>query len=114
MCGRLPRVRLFSTVKVDGLSMAPVFIPGDVLYVRWFSRKGANASALKVDDIVILERDEQPGVFYIKRITQIAAEGIWCKSENPKGTDSTTWGWLPPHAIKAKHLFRVKKAKRDE
>lgn len=94
--------------------MAPVFIPGDVLYVRWFSRKGAKASALKVDDIVILERDEQPGVFYIKRIAQIAAEGIWCTSENPKGTDSTTWGWLPPHTVKAKHLFRVKKAKRDE
>ena len=107
-------MRLFSTVKVDGLSMAPTFIPGDVLYVRWFSRKGAKASSLKVGEIVILERDEQPGVFYIKRINQIAAEGIWFKSENPKGTDSNTWGWVPPHAVKAKHLFRVKKAKREQ
>jgi phage repressor protein C with HTH and peptisase S24 domain len=93
--------------------MAPTFIPGDQLYVRWFSRKGAKASNLAVNSIVILERDEQPGVLYIKRITQIAAEGIWVKSDNPKGTDSTKWGWLPPHAVKAKYLFRTKKAPRD-
>jgi hypothetical protein len=65
-----------------------------------------------VNSIVILERDEQPGVLYIKRITQIAAEGIWVKSDNPEGTDSTKWGWLPPHAVKAKYLFRTKKAPR--
>jgi phage repressor protein C with HTH and peptisase S24 domain len=106
-------VRLFGTVEVDGLSMAPTFIPGDQLYVRWYSRKGAKASALAVGNIVILERDEQPGVFYIKRITQIAAEGIWVQSDNPKGTDSTKWGWLPPHAVKAKYLFRTRKAKRE-
>lgn len=94
--------------------MAPALIPGDVLYVRWFSKKGATAKALKVGEIVILERDQQPGVFYIKRITQIAAEGIWLKSENPKGTDSTTWGWVAPHEVKAKHLFRIKKAKRED
>jgi phage repressor protein C with HTH and peptisase S24 domain len=94
--------------------MAPTFIPGDQLYVRWYSRKGAKASALAVGNIVILERDEQPGVFYIKRITQIAAEGIWVKSDNPKGTDSSTWGWLPPHYVKAKYLFRTKKAKRED
>jgi hypothetical protein len=51
--------------------MAPTFIPGDQLYIRWYSRKGAKASALAVDNIVILERDEQPGVFYIKRISEI-------------------------------------------
>jgi hypothetical protein len=92
--------------------MAPTFIPGDVLYVRWFSRKGAKASLLKVGEVVILERDEQPGVFYIKRISQISAEGIWFSSENPNGTDSNTWGWVPPHAVKAKHLFRIKRAMR--
>jgi phage repressor protein C with HTH and peptisase S24 domain len=106
-------VRLFGTVEVDGLSMAPTFIPGDQLYVRWYSRKGAKASALAAGNIVILERDEQPGVFYIKRITQIAAEGIWVQSDNPKGTDSTKWGWLPPHTVKAKYLFRTRKAKRE-
>jgi phage repressor protein C with HTH and peptisase S24 domain len=92
--------------------MAPTLIPGDQLYVRWFPSKGAKSSALAVNTIVILERDEQPGVFYIKRITQIAPEGIWVKSDNPEGTDSTTWGWLPPHAVKAKYLFRTKKAPR--
>ncbi len=106
-------MRLFGTVEVDGLSMAPTFIPGDQLYVRWFSRKGAKASALAIGNIVILERDEQPGIFYIKRITQITDEGIWVKSENPQGTDSSTWGWLPPHSVKAKYLFRTKKAHRD-
>lgn len=105
-------MRLFSIVKVEGESMAPTLIPGDALYVRWFSRKGAKASAVKVGEIVILEREEQPGVFYIKRIEKIAAEGVWFKSENPKGTDSTTWGWVPPSAIKAKYLFRTKKAQR--
>lgn len=93
--------------------MAPTFIPGDQLFLRWFSPNGAKASALAVDDIVILERDEQPGIFYIKRITQITPEGIWVKSDNPQGTDSTKWGWLPLHTVKAKYLFRRKKAPRN-
>jgi phage repressor protein C with HTH and peptisase S24 domain len=106
-------VRVFGTIKVDGLSMAPTFIPGDQLCVRWFSPKGGKVSALAVGTIVILERDEQPGIFYLKRVAEITDAGIWVTSENPQGRDSSTWGWMPPHYIKAKYLFRIKKAHRD-
>ena len=94
--------------------MAPTFIPGDQLYVRWYSRKGAKASALAVGNIVILERDEQPGVFYIKRLTEVRPESyqIFVSSDNPEGTDSRQWGWLPVLSVRAKVVSRVRVAKK--
>jgi hypothetical protein len=69
-----------------------------------------------VGDAVVLERAEQPGIFYIKRISEIDETAdkypkIYVLSDNPDGSDSRTWGWLPLHYVKARVEFRVKKKK---
>jgi hypothetical protein len=70
-----------------------------------------------VGDAVVLERAEQPGIMYVKRISEIQIAGtdhpkIFVTSDNPDGTDSRTWGWLPLHYVKARIEFRVRKGKK--
>jgi hypothetical protein len=103
--------------------MAPTFNPGDWLMARWGDYAVAGFSLfrnkIRVGDAVVVERAEQPGIFYIKRISEIdiASENypkIYVLSDNPEGTDSRTWGWLPIHYVKARVEFRVKKSKKKD
>jgi hypothetical protein len=69
---------------------------------------------IKAGDVVVIERDEQPGIFYVKRISETRASGghmptIFVLSDNVAGTDSRTWGWLPITAVRAKIAFRMKR-----
>ena len=52
-------------VRVSGNSMEPTFREGDVLLVRWFSEI---APELALSSVVVIEREEMPGIFFIKRI----------------------------------------------
>ena len=71
-------------------------------------------SRVKVGDAVVIERAEQPGIFYVKRISEINGEEykVYVLSDNEAGTDSRTWGWLPGFYVKAKVVSRVKKGKK--
>ncbi len=110
----------YSTILVEGRSMAPTYNPGDWLMARWgdYSVSGFSLFRNKVGigDAVVVERAEQPGIFYIKRISEIDTSTdkypkIYVLSDNFEGTDSRTWGWLPLHYVKARVEFRVKRAK---
>jgi len=116
-------LRTYAKVLVEGESMAPTYQPGDWLMARWggyrlrnrwfhlFFQRGSRA---RLGDVVIVERDEQPGIFYIKRITDIRLDSyeIFVSSDNPAGTDSHQWGWLSGSTIRAKVISRVKRGKR--
>jgi hypothetical protein len=81
---------------------------------RWANYKLAGLNRIKVGDVVVIERDEQPGIFYVKRISEISstkgeASTVYLLSDNPAGTDSRTWGWIPVTAVRAKIQFRMKR-----
>lgn len=97
-------------VKVEGASMEPTYKDGDWLLVNFTSSKRLP----KQGEVVVIEREEQPGIFYIKRISDVRASTghettIFVLSDNSAGTDSRTWGWLPASAILGKVLLRVKR-----
>jgi len=99
---------------VEGDSMEPTFSAGDWLMGRWANYKLSGLNRIKVGDVVVVERDEQPGIFYVKRVNKIRGEEsaeIYLLSDNESGTDSRSWGWLPITAVRAKILFRMKRAK---
>jgi signal peptidase I len=101
---------------VEGDSMEPTYSAGDWLMGRWANYKLSGLNRIKVGDVVVVERDEQPGIFYVKRISQTSASvgeipTIYLLSDNEAGTDSRSWGWLPITAVRAKILFRMKRAK---
>jgi signal peptidase I len=116
----------YVSVRVEGNSMAPTYNDGDWLMARWANYSLASnlltkllhrlLSSLDVGDVVVIEREEQPGIYYVKRIADVREPEcelpmIYVLSDNPEGTDSRTWGWLPIHYVKARVEFRVKRVK---
>ena len=104
----------YASMLVEGDSMAPTYCAGDWLMGRWAVYGLGRFNKVRAGDVVVIERDEQPGIFYVKRISEIrASEGhmptIFLLSDNSAGTDSRQWGWLPITNIRAKILFRMKK-----
>ena len=120
-------MRRYSTVIVEGESMLPTYAPGDWLMTKWagYGLRDSGRSVKEVlgnllgrrvskGDVVVIERPEYPGIYYIKRISEVREETnqIFVLSDNPEGTDSREWGWLPVAAIQAKVVSRVRKAKK--
>ncbi len=118
----------YASVRVEGNSMAPTYNDGDWLMARWADYSLAHnhlrkllhrlrlLSTIAVADVVVIEREEQPGIYYVKRIADVREPECelpmaYVLSDNPEGTDSRTWGWLPIHYVKARVEFRVKKVK---
>ena len=113
----------YSTVLVEGDSMLPTYSPGDWLMAKWgkyalkssgFSLGNLFGDRVTIGDVAVIERPEYPGIFYIKRITDVRHESnqIFVSSDNPEGTDSRQWGWLPVVSVQAKIVSRVKKGKK--
>ena len=98
--------------------MEPTYKSGDWLMAKWGGcsidpRPKLFATRVKVGDVVVIERDQQPGILYVKRISEINLDErkIYLLSDNPEGTDSRTWGWLPAHTISAKVTGRIRRSR---
>lgn len=100
--------------RVSGESMAPTFNDGDILLVRIFAGRPVNLALLQV---VLIERELQPGVHYIKRIQKIHGDAIWVEGDNrdpglaERMNDSRTWGYLGSSEIQGRVLFRMKRSR---
>ncbi len=125
---RMAAMAKHASVRVEGNSMAPTYNNGDWLMARWADYSMASnpltkllhrlrlLSFLAAGDTVVIERAEQPGIYFVKRIADAREQDaehpmIYLLSDNPEGTDSRAWGWLPIHYVKARIEFRVKRAK---
>ena len=88
--------------------MAPTLNQGDWVVVRWRPRR----KKLEVGNIVVIEREDQPGIQYIKRITKIEKKRFWVEGYNSEPSiDSRSWGFLNRKEIIGKLLFRYWKSK---
>jgi signal peptidase I len=105
------------TVLVEGESMAPTYHHGDWLLVR-FTRRGGIPRGIKVGHIVVIERELQPGVLFIKRITDIRSDSpnrhyptYWVEGDNKVlSQDSRTWGAIAGEEILGRVLFRIRRS----
>ena len=99
------------TVAVAGDSMSPTLVDGDWLVVSWVVPK------LKARKVYVIERADRPGVLVIKRLLEIGsgenAGKVWVEGDNKASTDSRQWGWISESELRARVLFRYKKAKRS-
>jgi signal peptidase I len=105
---------IFGRVIVEGTSMQPTYNPRDWLLIRYrgFAK---NRLFLRLGDVVLIEREQQPGIFYIKRVSEIqetsaGEESYFVRSDNDSGTDSRTWGYLSNDEIVGKVITRIKKS----
>jgi signal peptidase I len=105
---------IFGRVRVEGVSMQPTYNPQDWLLV-YFGLPGTKRLRVSEGDVVVIEREVQPGVFYIKRITEIKKDSAgqltyYVRSDNESGTDSRNWGYLRSTEVTGKVITRIRKS----
>ncbi|CAB4774794.1 unannotated protein [freshwater metagenome] len=105
---------IFGRVIVEGRSMEPTYNPRDwlLVYYGFFGKKNLS---LRTGGAVVIEREQQPGIFYIKRITEIQSDSAgrksyYVSSDNSAGTDSRNWGYLRRDEIVGRVVTRIKKS----
>ena len=97
-------------VKVSGESMSPTYKDGAILLVRWLSEV---TSELPLGSVVVIEREEMPGIFFIKRIQKSHSGSYWVEGDNRdpeverRMKDSRSWGYIPAHEVRGRVLFRI-------
>ena len=108
---------IFGRVIVEGTSMQPTYNPLDWLLVH-YGFFGKKYLFLSPGNVVVVERETQPGIFYVKRIAEIAIENsgekkgkksYYVLSDNEAGTDSRKWGFLSEDEIIGKAITRIKR-----
>ena len=108
LAGRWP----YRRARVSGNSMEPTFSDGDVLLVRIFREVPIDLPLLTV---VLIEREVQPGIIYIKRIQKSHGGAYWVEGDNRdpdiqgRMSDSKSWGYIQGHEIRGRVLFRLKR-----
>jgi signal peptidase I len=107
-------VSKFGTVKVAGGSMLPAYRDGDWLFVSWLdTAPGLEAVGNSlVSKVVVVEREERPGIFLVKRVQKFHAGNYWVQGDNEESTDSRTWGWIPANEVVGVVLIRIKKSRK--
>ena len=104
----------FGTVKVAGGSMLPTYRDGDWLFVSWLdSAPGLEADGNSlVSRVVVVEREERPGIFLIKRVQKFHAGNYWVQGDSEESTDSRSWGWIPANEVVGVVLLRIKRSRK--
>ena len=59
--------------------------------------------------VVVIEREERPGIFLVKRLQKSHGGNFWVQGDNDESTDSRTWGWIPSTEIVGVVLFRYRR-----
>ena len=102
-------LRLFSIerAEVKGLSMAPTLRDGQVIWVRMAKVSLSREDLEKIRGrVVIVERDEMPGILLIKRLEKVHGDLIWIEGDNKDASllelqnDSRKFDWLSSQTIK--------------
>mgnify|MGYP006284439115 CR=1 FL=1 len=90
--------------------MAPAYRDGDLLLVHWFDSVPQELPLLTT---VLVERDLQPGIIFIKRIQKSHGGVYWVEGDNrdpsiePLVNDSRSWGYIAAHEIRGRVLGRI-------
>jgi signal peptidase I len=94
--------------------MSPTLLDGDWLMASWAAEPVI--PDLKELKVYVIERAERPGIFVVKRLIEIGsgerAGKVWVEGDNETSTDSRQWGWIDQTELRARVLFRFKKANR--
>ena len=103
-------------IEVSGSSMSPKYEHGDWLLFRT-TRYGQSKKPPKlhtlinlVGKVVVIERDDMPGILQIKRAIRVEESALWVEGDNKfASTDSRNWGVVRPHEIRGVVLLRYKR-----
>ena len=90
--------------------MSPTYKDGDWLLVSWFPAGLTSALGDRIlGKVVVVEREERPGIFLIKRLQKSHGGIYWVQGDNDESTDSRIWGWIPGNEVVGVVRMRIKK-----
>jgi type IV secretory pathway protease TraF len=94
--------------------MLPTYRDGDWLLVSWLdSAPGLKAVGNSlVSRVVVVEREERPGIFLVKRVQKFHAGNYWVQGDNEESTDSRIWGWIPAPEVVGVVLLRINRSRK--
>jgi len=106
----------FGTVQVAGNSMLPAYRDGDWLFVSWIGNSAAleRVARALVGKVVVVEREERPGIFLVKRAKKFDNAKFWVEGDAAESTDSRTWGWISPEEIVGVVLFKIPRLSKNQ
>ena len=92
--------------------MSPTLVEGDWLVVSWATEPVV--PDLQILKVYVIERADRPGIFVLKRVIELGSGEntgkVWVEGDNEASTDSRQWGWISESELRARVLFRFKKA----
>lgn len=92
--------------------MAPTYNDGDWLFLSWLDGGLPPLVAEGIlGKVVVVEREERPGIFLVKRLQKSHGGKFWVEGDNEESTDSRTWGWIQAHEVVGVVLFRYHKGR---
>ncbi len=110
------KVTGITRVQVEGNSMEPTFHDGEQIWVRCLREHPSQEHAMQLRGRVILvEREEYPGIYLLKRLEKVHGDGIWIEGDNKDPNlaalqhDSRKFGWLSRETIRGLVLREAKR-----
>jgi len=90
--------------------MSPTYKDGDLLLVSWFPAGLTPVVGDRIlGKVVVVEREERPGIFLVKRLQKSHGGIYWVQGDNDESTDSRSWGWIAGNEIVGVVRFRYRK-----
>ena len=106
---------LYRTIAVSGSSMSPTYNDGDWLLFVALPPVVMGKPLRLVGKVVVIERENYPGIYFIKRVIRADKTGLWVEGDNTEAsTDSRQWGSIGPTEIVGRILLRYKRRKPSE
>lgn len=103
----LSKITGLSRVEVEGESMSPTYRSGQRIWVRLFAEVPSQESLNRLRGrVVLIEREEYPGIILIKRLEKVHGDLIWVEGDNKDAGvaslqhDSRKFGWLSRETIR--------------
>ena len=95
--------------------MSPTYKDGDWLLVSWFPAGLMSSVGDRIlGKVVVVEREERPGIFLVKRLQKSHGGIYWVQGDNDESTDSRTWGWIQANEVIGVVLTRIKKSRDNQ
>lgn len=105
--GALKKITGITRVEVEGNSMLPTYRHGQRVWVKFYSETLPAKKVLQLrGQVILVEREEYPGIFLLKRLEKVHGDLIWIEGDNKDPGiaelqhDSRKFGWLPCDAVR--------------
>lgn len=107
LLGILTRLTGLTRVEIEGESMSPTYRTGQRIWVKLFDEPPSVTRTMALRGrVVLVEREEYPGIFLLKRLEKVHGDLMWIEGDNKDPSivelqhDSRKFGWLSRECVR--------------